>query len=550
MYQGCLRYFLLLSILSAILADGPLLLAQKSKPVPNPGSSPTSATGSTAAQPSAQDQILDQLVTQFKQNDRSAQKAIVTSPTTYLYYLAARGTVVNPKAAVTQLVHDFQEQRVDVQVTTTQSAASATSTTNKGSVPWLFGFAVEHGGLTQSVVNNQIVLRGNIANAISAIKFHDYITSFNKIQEQNAIIRNIAKTSFALTFVPSQSTSSSTAALNQTNTFGGFSVHYDIWNHRDPRDPKWSARNCAAGTSTKTEADSRCVWVPVVQSLQLSSNQAAKFLDLFLKEPASKPGQPTPEAEWAALANAEFDKWSKTASDDGIKPMLTKLGDDLAERIKDSPDIIAAEQDTIAALIKVSDAKNKAYTKIMQSPTVSFEYDYTRQSASQIPSSTSTKMLSVKSPLPNLSTFNLIFNTYLLAGSQLSINGVATIFDSLPAGAKGGSMRDVQATAEVDIPLPEIASVGKPTLTFSGLYMDLINEPLGQHVLVNGVSESRTGNIGLFQGKFTIPAGKGSGVDIPLSFTYANRTELVKESDVRGAIGVTFNLDSIFSKPQ
>src|SRR5207302_9387709 len=121
-------------------------------------------------------------------------------------------------------------------------------------------------------------------------------------------------------------------------------------------------------------------------------------------------------------------------------------------------------------------------------------------------------MLSVNSPLPNLSTFNLIYNTYLLSGSQLSANATATIFNSLAPGSKGGSMRDVQLTAQVDIPLREIAGIGKPTLTFSGLYMDLINQPLGQQILVNGVPESRTGSIGLFQGKFTIPAGKGSGV--------------------------------------
>ena len=59
--------------------------------------------------------------------------------------------------------------------------------------PWLFGFAAEHGAVTQSVENNKLIFRGNVANAISAIKFHDYITSFNKIQEQNYLVRTIAK---------------------------------------------------------------------------------------------------------------------------------------------------------------------------------------------------------------------------------------------------------------------------------------------------------------------------------------------------------------------
>jgi len=95
--------------------------------------------------------------------------------------------------------------------------------------------------------------------------------------------------------------------------------------------------------------------------------------------------------------------------------------------------------------------------------------------------------------------------------------------------------------------LKEITNLGKPTLTFSGLFLDLFEQPLGQQLLVNGVSVDRTGAVGLMQAKFTI-AVKGSGVKIPISFTAANRTELIKEHDVRGAIGVTFDLDSLFSK--
>jgi hypothetical protein len=509
------------------------------------------------ATPSVQDQVLDKLVEEFKKmrtKVKGSEKQFVTSPTTYVPYLGAQGNIVDHATAVSQLLHDFQEQRIDVQVTTSQSAGSSTSTTNKGSVPWLFGLAVENGALTQSVENSQIVLRGNVANAISALKFKDYITSFNKIQEQNAIVRNIAKTSFSITFQPSQTTNSAASPTNQTNNFSGFSAHYDIWNHRDPRDARWSAKNCAAGTGAKIDANSKCVWDPVIKDLQMSSNQAQRFLELFVSEVAAKQGEPTPFAEWAALAETEYTKLTKLPDPlplDQVKKMFQTLGDDLAAKIKNSPEIVAAQQDTIAALLSTSEAKSKAYQTIMHSPAVSFEYTYVRQSTNQIPGPTSTTTLSVASPLPNLSTFNLILNANLVAGSQLSVNGIATIFNSLPPGSKGGSMRDVEVTAQVDIPLPQISqSVGKPTLTFSGVYMDLINQPLGQQILVNGVPESRTGNIGLFQTKFTIPAGKGSGVKIPLSFTYANRTELIKESEVRGAIGVTFDLDSIFSKPR
>ena len=40
---------------------------------------------------------------------------------------------------------------------------------------------------------------------------------------------------------------------------------------------------------------------------------------------------------------------------------------------------------------------------------------------------------------------------------------------------------------------------------------------------------------------------KGSGLKIPLSLSYSNRTELLKEKDVRGHIGVTFDMDVLSS---
>jgi hypothetical protein len=41
---------------------------------------------------------------------------------------------------------------------------------------------------------------------------------------------------------------------------------------------------------------------------------------------------------------------------------------------------------------------------------------------------------------------------------------------------------------------------------------------------------------------------KGSGIRIPISFTTSNRTELIREKDVRANFGVTFDFDSIFAR--
>ena len=78
----------------------------------------------------------------------------------------------------------------------------------------------------------------------------------------------------------------------------------------------------------------------------------------------------------------------------------------------------------------------------------------------------------------------------------------------------------------------------------------LIHATLAQNAIFTyqgRVTDNGTNFTGIGQFKFTIPV-KGSGVKIPLSVTFSNRTEFIKESKVRGNVGITFDLDTIFSK--
>ena len=82
-------------------------------------------------------------------------------------------------------------------------------------------------------------------------------------------------------------------------------------------------------------------------------------------------------------------------------------------------------------------------------------------------------------------------------------------------------LRDIRLGVEGKFKLRSLNGYGRPTLT-------------------------EKGHIGVFQTKLEFPAANNS-VRIPLSLTVANRTELIKESDVRGQIGVSFNLDTLFA---
>lgn len=58
-------------------------------------------------------------------------------------------------------------------------------------------------------------------------------------------------------------------------------------------------------------------------------------------------------------------------------------------------------------------------------------------------------------------------------------------------------------------------------------------------------NDATKGDIRIGQVKLTMPI-KGGLVKIPVSFTWANRTELINESEKRGQIGLTLDLDSVF----
>jgi hypothetical protein len=469
------------------------------------------------AQKSPADLALDKIISQVKaQSIVAIRVGIVTDAGNFAAYVATLKP--DAKLGMTPAFHAYEEQRVDKHVTESGSAGGKGSAVSTGSVPWLFGFALEHGAVTQSVENNNIVFRGNVANAASALKNNDYIQSYVNLHSENALIRNIAATSFSFSFRTDQ-------GGQGKSTLAGYSFHYDIYNHRDPRDSRWDSK--------WTLARGKMVTVP---------NASGALRDLL------KNNFPTEFSNWKQHAETTIRSLPATASDSDIRAAVKSIADELLGIVSNSKEALAVVESVATAIAEQEKLKSDVISTINHSPIVSFEYSDVQQTAADAPTTISSAVVTPPVTIPNLSNFNVIAEMYFVAGSQFTLNAGTTIFNSLPAG-KTGRVRDYRVSGQFDVPLPEITNVGKPTLSFSGMYLDLLEEPLGEQVKVNGVAVSRTGSIGFFQSKLTIPA-KDSGVKIPISFTVANRTELVKEKDVRGTIGVTFDFDSLFSKPK
>lgn len=476
-----------------------------------------SSSGQTPAPSDNTTVEINRLLDIYKANGND--KSFLESDTQYskfLYFAYAQ----TQASAVKAVMANAEEQRMDKQAAAPAGSGASTSAVSNGSVPWLFGFAVEHGALTQSVDNNIITLRGNVANIAKAIETKDYVASYRKYQENNAV-NLLSQVSFSVSFVAKQNGSTTN---NTQSTVAGYSAHVDLYNHRDPRDRRYIRD-----------------WAEVAQhGLTQLATTVGTLHDLLTREHAAA------LQGWQERADATLKALTSTSSDDDMRAAIKKIAQDYVDTFSQLGDVRAASESVSKALQEYASQKGKVIDKIESSPIFSVEYTNTRQSVTTSLPLSLNASLSTASPLPDLSSINLIAGLPFAGRSQATLNASTTLFNSLPTSSSG-SIRDWQLAGQIDIPLPEIPQIGKSTITFSGLFLSLLQQPLGQPLLVNGVAESRTGNIGLFQAKFSIPI-KGAGVKIPISLTAANRTELIKETDVRGTIGITFDLDSIFAK--
>jgi len=145
--------------------------------------------------------------------------------------------------------------------------------------------------------------------------------------------------------------------------------------------------------------------------------------------------------------------------------------------------------------------------------------------------------------LPSLSNFKFIAEKGAYKGSlDLTANASVTFLNSTLAGSTTKRLRDVSLSGQLDVPLGNVVTTGKFLLSFAGQFQHLAADEK-----VSGVLVASKGNIGVGQVKLTIPV-RGTAFKIPISFSFANRTELIKEKHVRGNFGLTFDLDSLLAK--
>lgn len=439
----------------------------------------------------------------------------------YLLLLAPVGNEAD--RAVNLFRGEADEARVDKQVGAASSSSGSTSLTSKGSGPAVLGFAVENGALEKSVSGTAITFTGRPVQIIQALQKTPFAASFKQIEE-NASLGALNRFSFSFTFDTSRDNAAGTLTAS-ANQLSSYSARFDVLNHRDPRDTIHNARWETLRLGVQQQAN-----IKLLEAFNLVS-ESEMFTARF--------------NEWLApTAKALVDALNSNATDD----VLTRI---VSERLSNFPSAagIPGADTALRGFAEATDAMLEARLNILDyvetSPIVSIDFVGDRAAVAK----------PGEIQLPDTSTVNVIAELAPFHGGSFTLNGSATIFNAVPVNITASRLRHVEVSSQLDIPVAASASqIGNVVLSLAFKYKHLPNDVLGiaagGQAATTGSSNADAalkGDILYGQAKLTFPV-KGSGIKIPLSVTFANRSELIKESIVRGNLGLTLDMDTIIGK--
>jgi hypothetical protein len=406
---------------------------------------------------------------------------------------------------------DAEEARVDKQVGATSSNAGTTSLVTKGGTPAILGFAVENGALDREISGTTVTFRGNPVGLIDALRNKGFISAY---EDDSPSTRFLRKTSFAFSFDTDRGSDPGvfTAKRQQLSSV---SARIEFINKRDPRSNAYKTdwENFLA-----TKADAflgalvafKRVLTEVVPGTGIGLIPAViRYKDQALQD-------------WYLATQAEIANAAPGNVETVTKAQLAKLPIDEL-----SPETVTALINAGRQFGAYIEGRDRILEKVANGTVATFEFTNKREVAA-----------------PDTSNFMGIYETAFGKKADFTFNGSLTIFNKLPLGPNPKRVRDFQFAGQLDLPFGDVNGAGQFVLSASGKYERLMQLASTESGLI---VPNANGDIAIGQVKLTVPI-KGLGIKLPISLSFANRTELIKERDVRGNFGFTFDLDTIFAK--
>lgn len=407
---------------------------------------------------------------------------------------------------------EAEEARVDKQVGSTPASSGSTSLVVKGGAPAILGFATENGALTQSSSGTTVTFRGNPLGIYHALANHGLVSSFIE-DENDPITRFLRKTSFAFSFDTDRGPQPGvfTASKQQLSSV---SARIEFINKRRPSlyTKEWNdflQKQAQEFTDTINKS------VPVLVANTESTVNPLEWRDPVLQT-------------WYAEAQTLLAGATTDTVEGVLRSQLDKLP--VAELSPQTITQLNGIENQIGVYLQ---GRDSVLDKIAKGTLVTFDYTNKREANS-----------------PDTSNFTFIAEKGPGGRTDLTFNASLTIFNKKPllinnaAGNQIGRIRDFNFAGQFDIPFGSVREAGQFVLWGSGRYQRLMENSFTQ---AGTMMPNTKGDIAVGQFGLRIPI-KGLGIKFPISVSFANRTELIKEKEVRANFGFTFDLDTIFAK--
>ncbi|HEX8131543.1 MAG TPA: hypothetical protein VF527_20775, partial [Pyrinomonadaceae bacterium] len=392
-------------------------------------------------------------------------------------------------------IADAQEARTDQQLGAGPSSAGTTSLVSRGGVPYAFGFAVENGAAVQTRSDTTVTFRINPVGAINALANKGFITGFRQ-SEKDPVLNFFRKTSFGFTFDTDRGGDPG-VFTGDKQQLSAFSFRYEFLNERDPRHKIYEAdwEQFVADEGVKLAAQ---IWATTLAL----NNFGTRTSNISFKDPALQSWLDQTNDLIAATSGTDINELERI-----IRSQANLLPVGLV-----SDETVAAVTGFARQFQAYSKKKNELLDRIAKGRILTFEYTNNREVSA-----------------PDTSNFTFIASTGMARRISLTANGTLTIFNKLPLPAsltdpRPSRVRDFQFAGQADVPF-NLGEAGQFVFWFGGRYERLVENAstLGGALVPNTKGDIAVGQFGL-----KIPI-RSLGIQFPISFTIANRTELVKE---------------------
>lgn len=453
--------------------------------------------------------------------------AVWTTPDSFVAALATDAAFDNTLSA-------WEQSRIDKQAGSTATSSGTTDLVSRPSTSELLSLAVQVGALTQTISGNTATLQGNADGVYKAL-FKAPVVCFNCTG--TPILKNI---NFSAAFDLSQQTSKTVTTSGPANPstppvgtvqlpqssrqLSSFTARYDIYNPLDPRSKQF-----------------KTAWVTAYKNHQADFLTAAKALlnsmqTVLAKLPANE--------QYRNLRTQYLPRIKQAATDQNATALAQIFEEFFNEVVKiaraQDPDFDKNISLAVVALAQYSQLNYQAVQEARGKPQFTFEYTYNRPPNQ-----------------PDTHAFRLIIGLNPAHGAGLfSLNAAGTVYGgTIPTGAAYGRIRDFQISGQFDRILGDDIN-HKATLSLAGyvqyqfdpsvLNISSGNLAPGTSIVLPGNAQvllGTKGTLGIVQGKVTF--NLKSGLNIPVGISWANKTDLLNATDVRGNVGITYDFDSI-----